>query len=218
MFLLFLAVSLSVTQQPYNYQSHAVLIPERPAFVVKTRISPPTPKHTLSKVEGVPLSEAEGIQIPKPVPKETEKLVLSRAEGREKANPLPIIKPPKIEIKEMEVSSIVETKKEAKEEGIQTKKRTEGTVYFDLDSCSLKESEKLKLDSLDRSKSYEIVGYTCDLGSKRHNDSLALRRALAVKDYLGVEGKVQGRGKCCYADKKDRAMNRRVEVKELPGN
>ncbi len=205
----FLAALLSVAQQPYTYQSNVILIPEKPTFVVKAEVPIPTPKHALSKPEGAPLSAAEGHTL------SHDDGMIERREG---PRPPLLSKPLKIEIKEIEAPSIIETKREAKAEVIDSKKKTQETVYFDLDSCILKESEKLKLDSLDRSKTYEIVGYTCDLGSKSYNDSLALKRAVAVRDYLGVDGKAQGNGKCCYLDKKDRAKNRRVEVKQLSGN
>ena len=87
-------------------------------------------------------------------------------------------------------------------------------VFFGFDSYRIKCSEKVKLDrlKLDRKGSYKIVGYTCDIGSKEYNDWLSLKRAEAVRDYLGVEAVVVGKGECCYLDPKVRSKNRRVEV------
>ena len=63
-----------------------------------------------------------------------------------------------------------------------------------------------------------MTGYTCDLGSKAHNDVLAIKRAEAVAAYLRKAGLhaiwVAGTGKCCYATKDPgkRYLNRRAEV------
>lgn len=89
------------------------------------------------------------------------------------------------------------------------------TVYFDLNSPMLKPSEKAKLDGLSKNFIYEMIGYTCDTGTKDYNDRLALKRAESVKEYLGGLGKARGDGKCCYADKTDKSKNRRVEIKPL---
>jgi len=91
------------------------------------------------------------------------------------------------------------------------------TVYFDLNSFSLSEREAKKIIL----KPVEsIFGYTCDIGSKKYNDTLALKRAVAVSEYLKKEGvnvdkvEIKGRGKCCYVSE-DKSFNRRVEIKYL---
>jgi len=90
------------------------------------------------------------------------------------------------------------------------------TVYFDFDSFELKSEEKKKLDSLSRDINYRVTGYTCDIGEKSYNDRLALKRARAVKDYLGdIVKEVDGKGKCCYVDLRERWRNRRVEIKPI---
>ncbi len=92
-------------------------------------------------------------------------------------------------------------------------------VLFDLDSSVLKESEKEKvmtsLGELRKAKEITVKGFTCDLGSKEHNDRLALERAQAVAVYLEEHGvrliRIDGEGKCCYVSE-DRSKNRRAEI------
>jgi outer membrane protein OmpA-like peptidoglycan-associated protein len=99
------------------------------------------------------------------------------------------------------------------------------TVLFGLDSSALSDAEKARLSSFVKSLDAEtkggnlfVTGYTCDLGSKAHNDVLAIERAEAVETYLRKAGLhvmwVTGTGKCCYAtkDPNKRYLNRRAEV------
>jgi outer membrane protein OmpA-like peptidoglycan-associated protein len=99
------------------------------------------------------------------------------------------------------------------------------TVLFGLDSATLSDAEKAKLSSFVKGLDAEtragdlfVTGYTCDLGSKTHNDALAMKRAEAVEAYIRKAGVraiwVTGMGKCCYATKDPgkRYLNRRVEV------
>ena len=99
------------------------------------------------------------------------------------------------------------------------------TVLFGLDSPALSNAERARLSSFVKSLDAEakagnlfVTGYTCDLGSKGHNDVLAIERAEAVEAYLRKTGLhvmwVTGMGKCCYAtkDPSKRYLNRRVEV------
>ncbi len=100
------------------------------------------------------------------------------------------------------------------------------TLHFDFDDYSIRpaELEKLKrfvrgldLQGIDR---IELMGYTCDIGTKPYNDRLALNRALSVKgamESLGVPQtliRADGVGKCCYVSPV-RALNRRVEIKVI---
>ena len=93
------------------------------------------------------------------------------------------------------------------------------TVLFDLDSAVIKEQEKTKIrDSIDvlkEAQSVTVKGFTCDLGSKEHNDRLALERAKAVAAFLEDHGirpkEVTGEGKCCYVSE-DKSKNRRAEI------
>ena len=90
---------------------------------------------------------------------------------------------------------------------------------------ALSNAERARLSSFVKSLGAEtkagnlfVTGYTCDLGSKAHNDVLAIERAEAVEAYLRKTGLhamwVTGMGKCCYAtkDPSKRYLNRRVEV------
>ena len=99
------------------------------------------------------------------------------------------------------------------------------TVLFGLDSSVLSDAERARLSSFVKSVGAEqkdgnlfVTGYTCDLGSKAHNDGLAIKRAEAVEVYLRKADLhamwVTGTGKCCYAtkDRSKRHLNRRVEV------
>lgn len=65
-------------------------------------------------------------------------------------------------------------------------------------------------------ESVAIEGFTCDLGSKKQNEKLALKRAEVVSKMLqrlGVSKEkisVEGLGKCCF--KHSPAQSRRVEI------
>lgn len=99
-----------------------------------------------------------------------------------------------------------------------------GTVHFPLDSAVLTQKERAKLDRLIRDipagTGVSLDGYTCDLGSASHNQSLSLRRAKEVASYLRGKdvavGKVEGKGKCCPVSD-DRHINRRVEITTQKG-
>lgn len=99
------------------------------------------------------------------------------------------------------------------------------TILFELDSSGLTDAAKAKLssyiqgvDAETKANGVVVKGYTCDLGSKTHNDILARKRADAIAAYLRVAGvspsRVLGMGKCCYAtqDPDKRSFNRRGEV------
>lgn len=99
------------------------------------------------------------------------------------------------------------------------------TVLFGLDSWALSNTERARLSSFVESTGAEtkggdlsVTGYTCDLGSKAHNDILAGKRAEAVATYLRKAGlrpsRVTGIGRCCYVteDQANRYLNRRVEA------
>jgi len=96
------------------------------------------------------------------------------------------------------------------------------TVSFPINSCALTPHETGKLNQFIRShkpgqsQAMDVTGYTCWLGSKKYNQSLALKRAKAVASRLEKAGvsirSVTGKGKCCYIDRKNPAPNRRAEV------
>lgn len=108
-----------------------------------------------------------------------------------------------------------------------SKQPQRATVYFDKNSHVLKRQEKFKLFDFSRkakemrstgkNTAVRVEGYTCDLGSKKTNDRLAKKRAMAVSGLLnkeGVQNTPSGKGKCCYVtdDPAERGLNRRVEV------
>lgn len=79
------------------------------------------------------------------------------------------------------------------------------------------------LSDLRRSQRIRIAGRTDDLGSESLNQSLALARGLAVRDFLlsldpqlPARISIDARGRCCYVADNDseqsRSRNRRVEL------
>jgi outer membrane protein OmpA-like peptidoglycan-associated protein len=92
-------------------------------------------------------------------------------------------------------------------------------VHFELDKSEVTSAELKHIKNaegmLKSSTTIEVKGFTCDLGSKKHNDKLAMERATAVADVLKQMGitptSVTAEGKCCYmSPTKD--LNRRVEI------
>jgi len=98
------------------------------------------------------------------------------------------------------------------------------TVRFDLDQKTLKGGMRKELDvflaTLQGAKEVKVTGYTCNLGTQKHNDALAKARAHQVTEYLVSHGipatiiETNGLGKCCYVSRK-REENRRAEVESL---
>jgi len=98
-------------------------------------------------------------------------------------------------------------------------------IYFRFDRADLSDFETDQLDRLvswvDRNSSKEslkvqVTGYTCDLGSRDHNERLSLLRAKSVAAYLEIKGlkpvEVRGEGKNKPLSEV-RRLNRRVEIK-----
>jgi outer membrane protein OmpA-like peptidoglycan-associated protein len=97
------------------------------------------------------------------------------------------------------------------------------TLLFALGSATLTGEHKARLRSalpdLQRSNRIAVAGRTDDLGSETLNQSLALARGLAVRDYLldidpqlPARIAIDARGRCCYVAARSRSRNRRVEV------
>jgi outer membrane protein OmpA-like peptidoglycan-associated protein len=99
----------------------------------------------------------------------------------------------------------------------------EKTIHFTFDSSKVRDRQSVTLlaNALKSDPALigvRVVGYTCDLGSKTHNNRLALRRAEAVAEILGDEGfkivEIGGEGKCCYVPGA-RRYSRRAEISVL---
>lgn len=101
------------------------------------------------------------------------------------------------------------------------------TLLFALGSATLTGEHKARLRGafrdLQRGERIVVAGRTDDLGSEALNQSLALARGLAVRDYLldidpqlPARIAIDARGRCCYVapndDARSRSRNRRVEV------
>ena len=92
-------------------------------------------------------------------------------------------------------------------------------IQFDLNSYSLSDAEKSHIKAISQGipSSYEgeVMGYTCDLGSRKHNKLLSFNRAQAVADALKSYGitafKISGKGQCCTVSE-NKELNRRVEI------
>jgi outer membrane protein OmpA-like peptidoglycan-associated protein len=196
MFSLILSLMLFVGQESnYVYNSEGVIFKESPAFTLRLEEPSPSPKTSIrvSKVEKKAESKPFRINIPSSIQGDLNLAVGGISSG------VPVVKErvtPPVKIEE--------------------KKKVTETVYFDFDSYELKPGEKVKLDSLSKDTQYRATGYTCDIGGKSYNDRLALNRARAVQNYLGsIVKEVDGKGKCCYVDLKERWRNRRVEIKPI---
>jgi outer membrane protein OmpA-like peptidoglycan-associated protein len=110
--------------------------------------------------------------------------------------------------------SVAEVKKPEKTQEVEI----HTTVHFDFNSFRLRPDEKEHIDAITSSSNNlraSVTGYTCDIGSKRYNLRLSLKRAQTVADYLKQKGvivdHIEGKGECCPVSN-DRALNRRVEL------
>lgn len=99
------------------------------------------------------------------------------------------------------------------------------SIIFDFDSSDLKPVSKVSLlDILPLMKGNKVAihGYTDDVGTVPYNESLALDRAISVKNFFEKTGFssddmfTEGHGLCCYlvpnGTEIQRSKNRRVEV------
>jgi outer membrane protein OmpA-like peptidoglycan-associated protein len=191
MFSLILSLILFVGQEScYLYTSENVIFKESPAFRLKLEESFPSRKTQIP---------VKAYRIEKKTESRPFKINLSSSTDKG-------IQSEFMTVKERVAPPIK----------IEEKRKVTETVYFDFDSYELKPGEKRKLDSLSKDTKYRATGYTCDIGEKSYNDRLALNRARAVQNYLGdIVKEVDGKGKCCYVDPKERWRNRRVEIKPL---
>ena len=98
-----------------------------------------------------------------------------------------------------------------------------GSVHFLLNQYTLQAKEKKALTAMaaiirkrvGEGGKVKISGFTCDLGSKKLNDTLAVRRAKTVSAFLQKQGvslvEAKGTGKCCFVSS-DRKLDRRAEI------
>jgi outer membrane protein OmpA-like peptidoglycan-associated protein len=94
-------------------------------------------------------------------------------------------------------------------------------VYFKLDEYTLSSDAKYSIKEAAQclmsssSQAPAVKGFTCKIGTKEHNDKLAINRAHAVAAELQSLGvrveEVTGEGKCCYQSD-ELEKNRRVEI------
>ncbi len=94
-------------------------------------------------------------------------------------------------------------------------------ISFDSGRSFIKGPERKRLVDimplLRQADGIEVKGYTDKTGSRKYNDTLALRRAAAVRRFLISQGieeetiRVTGEGSCCYISDKN-SENRRVEI------
>ena len=100
-------------------------------------------------------------------------------------------------------------------------------IHFDMNKATIKRDYLPYLNVIVRylkahpELKIKIIGYTDDIGSKKYNDKLAYKRALAIKNYLVNHGinpsriTIVGKGKTDYLVKNnteiDRFTNRRAE-------
>ncbi len=108
--------------------------------------------------------------------------------------------------------------------------RFEEGVLFEFDKAELKPEGTKQLDAyreqakaeLSTAEHVRIVGYTDNTGSAEHNETLSLKRAEAVRDYLASIGVDSSKMEAVGAGdanpiadngtKEGQAMNRRVEI------
>lgn len=91
-------------------------------------------------------------------------------------------------------------------------------IYFPLNKTTPIGGDDIKktVKHISDIESVEVRGFTCDLGSKKRNDRLALKRAEVVSGMLQEVGvskekiSMEGLGKCCYQTSP--AQSRRVEI------
>jgi len=93
------------------------------------------------------------------------------------------------------------------------------TVNFDLGSSQIRPEAKNTLNRVSTiysKREFEVVGFTCPLGSKKRNKQVAEARAKAVADILTVNdstiAEAIGKPQCCYISKTELWKNRRVEI------
>lgn len=98
-------------------------------------------------------------------------------------------------------------------------------IMFDFNNYELTDEYVSRLRKLAedlQNKKILLMGFTDHVGTEKYNDSLALKRAKTVQEFLVSVGlkkddiNVEGHGLCCYLTLNntdaDRRINRRVEI------
>jgi len=92
------------------------------------------------------------------------------------------------------------------------------TVLFPLDRADLDDAARQILNQVPPKTRVRVTGYTCPLGSKKHNFLLSQRRAATVANYLRSRGvtvrSVSGLGECCPVSPSDLSQDRRVLIEK----
>ena len=93
-------------------------------------------------------------------------------------------------------------------------------VFFPLNKSQISNAEKDQIKQFMnciKGREVKVTGYTCKIGSKSYNDTLAIKRALNVAGYLRQEGvivkEIIGKGQQEYISGVDH-VNRRVEIEQ----
>lgn len=93
-------------------------------------------------------------------------------------------------------------------------------VFFPLNESQIGNSERDQIRQFInciKGKEVRVTGYTCKIGSKSYNDTLAMERAHKVAGYLRQEGvvvkEIIGKGQQEYISSVDH-VNRRVEIEQ----
>ena len=178
------------------------------------------------------ITDSDGIMPLLPMPE--KKMVLPTLSV--KTSETPVVKPvpvAPVSIKEKPVTVIEESAKpQAQSKPIQSTATAtvnaygKAVIYFHQNKYRLTADEKdqinlflpyLKMASKNGHVA-NVSGFTCNIGGKKKNDSLAMERAQAVAGYLesqGIQiGNIKGEGQRMYISK-NKNLNRRVEVEAV---
>jgi len=221
---LFLLLLLSTTQAPAHYKSPNALFTPSLGYVVCSNCPPPSNRGMLRQkgslvsfnfphgpmstgrlvVAGPPASAHSSIR---PSAATAVKPSVTQGRGVPVFHPAPSLpsQPLKSDGPERLVSKRVLAHVEQAVRNVET-------IYFDFDSVALKPSARAKLDKLRKKDITAVTGYTDNVGPKKYNDALALRRAATVVSYLRSTVPPEGKGRCCYVSPTDNTLNRRVQI------
>lgn len=102
------------------------------------------------------------------------------------------------------------------EEKEKKEKEPVAVLYFDFNRWNVKRKEREKLKTLEKEKTYSLVGHACWIGKEAYNKNLSLKRAEEVERVMKEMGfqveKKEGRGEEKCKQKKNLWQCRKVEV------